>query len=391
MVVFAALLVCAVPVAHAESIGIEPDFSADQALPFPEPAAPQLTQPADLPQADLRTMLGQMLIVGFIGAGTDGNWVRTVRGQITDGAIGGVFFLKRNIQNRAQLTALTQSFRRASNGPPPFISVDQEGGFVQRLTRANGFTLIPSALRMVERQGPERAREIYRLAASELAAAGFNLNFAPVIDLNVNPSNPVIGRVRRSYSPDPDTVAHFARILIDEHRRYGIATSLKHFPGHGSSTTDSHEVLVDISATWRDTELAPYRGLISEGYADMVMVGHLYTNALEPRPRHPASLSPALIDGVLRGELNHNGVVITDDLDMKAIRRNHDFREIVVSAIRAGNDILLFSQTASPKVDLPERVLAAVEEAIASGELTTARIARSYARILALKNMLAWE
>jgi beta-N-acetylhexosaminidase len=376
---------CATP-AWAEAVG--PDDtppSTVPATPAPQSAAPDA--PA-APAADLRTMVGQMLIVGFLGTSPQGRWVRTVRAQLDSGALGGVFFLGRNITSRAQVTELTGFFAAAAAAAPPFIAVDQEGGFVQRLSSGEGFSLIPSAIRMAELHGADAAPGIYAQAAAELASAGFNVNFSPVVDLNINPSNPIIGKVRRSYGTDPHVVAGFARILIDAHAGQGILTAIKHFPGHGSSTADSHEQLVDITRTWSDSELEPYRELVANGYQGMVMVGHLYNGALDGAGRRPATFSEVVIGGLLRGSIGFQGVVVTDDLEMGAIRRNYSLEDTIVSAIAAGNDILLFSQTEQSDVDRPERVYAIVEAAIASGRLTRDRIAQSYARVLALKARL---
>jgi beta-N-acetylhexosaminidase len=396
-VVAAALLIASICLlgassltARAESIGPDEVTSGTTSPGATQPAAPlEIPSPSQVPAADLRTMVGQMLMVGFLGTSTNGEWVGTVRAQLQNGALGGVFFLGRNVSSRAQVTALTRYFADAGGAQPPFIAIDQEGGFVQRLNRSTGFTLIPSAMRMAERHGRAAAGDIYAVAARELAAAGFNVNFSPVVDLNINPRNPIIGSVRRSYGADPSDVADYAGILIDAHDRAGVLTALKHFPGHGSSTADSHEVLVDITNTWTRQELQPYQTLIDRGYQGMVMVGHLYNGALDGGGRRPATFSSPVIDGVLRGTLNYDGVVITDDLEMGAIRTNYDLEATIINAIAAGNDILLFSQSDQARMDLPERVFAVVEAAIASGELDVDSIVQSYGRIVTLKARLA--
>src|SRR5690606_13400496 len=180
-------------------------------------------------------------------------------------------------------------------------------------------------------------------------ALGFSVNFGPVADLAVNPNNQVITKFGRAYGKSAETVAAYDEAFIAAHHAAGLITSLKHFPGHGSSTADSHEGFVDISKTWSKAELEPYRIMFADGYADMVMVGHLYhSDYAGESSKLPASLSPEWIEGVLRGELGFKGVVISDDLEMGAIRKLYDLEETIVHAVNAGTDVLLFSNTVKP-------------------------------------------
>ena len=343
---------------------------------------------ADIADVPLETMIGQMLMVGFGGTKPSGEWAKAVRDQVASGAVGGVFFLKRNIENAKQLEKLTGFFVSAGADLPPFLAVDQEGGRVQRLTATDGFRDSPSAEEVASGLGLDKAGEIYLKMAEQLRAVGFNLNLGPVVDVNVNPANPIIAKLKRSYGRDPEKVTAFAKAFIDAHRATGVLTAIKHYPGHGNSTKDSHLGFVDISATWVPGELEPYAGLAGAGAVDMVMVGHLYHRDFADGERTPATLSHKAISVRLRGDLGEDVVVITDDMEMGAIRKLYSTEAAIVKAIKAGNDILLFSQTEDPSRTLPKRFADIVKAAISKGEITRERIESSYRRIVDLKGRL---
>jgi beta-N-acetylhexosaminidase len=336
-------------------------------------------------------MAGQMIVVGFAGDSVDSKGVAAARQQIADGTIGGVMFLKTNVASQSAVTAMNDAFRKAApQGLPPFITLDQEGGLVERLDSSAGFKEIPNAETIAAEYTPEQSRAVYERLAEGVRAWGFNVNFAPVVDLAVNPDNQVIAKYGRAYGKTADMVAAYAGEVIAAHHDAGLLTSLKHFPGHGSSTADSHEGFVDITKTWKPAELDPYRALIANGYEDFVMIGHLIDTEIDPSGM-PSSLSEPWITGVLRGQLGFTGVVITDDLEMGAIRDHFDLKETVTRAVRAGVDVLLFSNTAKPRASLGEEVRAIlVAEAEAVPDFK-AKIEASYKRIVALKARIGAE
>ncbi len=341
--------------------------------------------------ADLRQMAGQMIVVGFQGDAADDPWPRELAAMIGRGELGGVMYLKFNVASLAAVREMNRQFLDAAPAPglPPLIALDQEGGQAERLTSAVGFKETPSEAWVGAHLGPDGAERLYAGMARSLADLGFNLNLAPVVDLNVNPANPAIGRYGRAFSDDPDVVAGLARALVAGHHRSGMLTALKHFPGHGSSSTDTHDGFVDISETWHETELAPFAALIAGGTADMVMVGHLaHRDFEEGGVRLPASLSGRAIDGMLRDRLGFDGVVISDDLEMGAIRALFGRREVVVRAVNAGTDLLLFSNTAEPSLALPGEILDILVTEAERDPAFRARIEQSYARIVALKSRL---
>jgi beta-N-acetylhexosaminidase len=334
----------------------------------------------------LEEMAGQMIVVGFEGDSTQDAGVRAVTEGLESGRLGGVMFLRKNVASLDAVRQMNAQFRAASPDLLPFITLDQEGGSVERLTRDVGFREIPDAETVAERNSPEEAEAIYERMADGIAELGFSVNFGPVADLNTNPRNQVIARFGRAFSDDPDVVAEYDAAFIEAHHAAGLITSLKHFPGHGSSTADSHEGFVDITESWDETELEPYRSLIEAEQADMVMIGHLYhADYADGDGETPSSLSPRWIDGVLRDELGFDGVVISDDLEMGAIREHFTLQETVTRAVRAGMDVLLFSNTADYRVGLGDEILAILLEEAAADPAFAARIEESYRRIVALK------
>lgn len=337
----------------------------------------------------LEQMAGQMIIVGFAGDSVDDKGVVGARDEIAAGLLGGVMYLKTNVASLEGVAAMNEAFRAASPELLPFLTLDQEGGLVERLTSDVGFPETPSAAD-VAAEGIEDARATYNKMAAGIAELGFTVNFGPVVDLNRNKNNQVIAKFGRAYGAGANTVTIFAEQFIAAHHQFGLVTSLKHFPGHGSSTADSHEGFVDISKSWDPIELDPYRQLFAQGYADFVMVGHLFHSgyAGDGDLKLPASLSPEWITGVLREELGFKGVVISDDLEMGAIRELYTLKDTVLRAVRAGMDVLLFSNTAKARPTLAAEVRKILVDEAETDPAFKARIEESYARIVALKGQL---
>jgi beta-N-acetylhexosaminidase len=217
----------------------------------------------------------------------------------------------------------------------------------------------------------------------------FNLNLGPVVDLDVNPHNPVIGALGRSYSKDPETVVEYGTAFINGHHANGILIVLKHFPGHGSSRNDSHKGFVDISQTWSPTELVPYRRLIAEGKVDMVMTGHLYLRQFDGEGRRlPASLSKTAVN-ILRDDLGFKGVVISDDMEMKAIEARYSVEGAAIDAVLAGNNILIYSNFTNPRPDLPAHIIAVLKQRAEADPGFRRLIEDSYRKIVTLKQKIS--
>jgi beta-N-acetylhexosaminidase len=348
---------------------------------------PRTPADADAATARLRHEIGQMILVGFDGTRPDEEWPQLIRRQIADGEIGGVLYLPRNVESEPQVQALNRSFLDSGAAVPPFIAVDQEGGRIERLGRGIGFPETPSAYDTGKLNRPAWAYSLYHNVACALRELDFNTNFGPVVDLRVQPRNPVIAELDRSYSDDPEIVSEFATAFVEAHRQCGVATALKHFPGHGSSLVDSHLALPDISRSWSPVELTPFRTLIDRKLADMVMVGHLVLarSDLGTIGQVPATLSSAIVTGLLRGRLGYDGVVVGDDLDMGAISAHLDRVDAALAMFRAGIDVVIVSNLHSQDPRVPEAIIAATAEAAQGDENLRAHIEAAYRRILALK------
>lgn len=338
---------------------------------------------------EVEQMIGQMVMVGFRGleAGPDSPVVSDIR----DAGIGGVVLFSkdcalnssvRNIAGPEQLQKLTGDLQDHAR-IPLFIAVDQEGGIISRLTPEAGFPATPSAAELGNSGDLWAAFRAGRTVGRTLGSVGINMDFAPVVDLNRNPVNPVISGLQRSFSDDPEIAAAFAGAFIDGLHSEKIISCIKHFPGHGSSVGDSHKGFTDVTATWVSDELYPFEKLISEGRADMVMTAHIFNEKLDSQ--YPATLSEKVIGGMLRHDMGFDSVIVTDDLGMGAISSLYGMREAVRRAVDAGADILLFGNNLTYEPALGTRVVDILKDLVGRGEISEARIRRSYERIMRLK------
>ena len=346
-------------------------------------------------QLSLDEAIGEMLLVGFRGTEIDST--HHIWRDIRDYHVGSVILFDydaptgtrgRNIKSANQVKALCGQLRKLS--PTLLIGIDQEGGRVSRLSTNYGFPTILSAQKSAE-LGLDTVRHYARLTAEMLHDLGINLNFAPVADVNVNPSCPVIGQLERSFSADTTVVAECCNIWIEEQEKQGVVSSLKHFPGHGSAKGDTHKGLVDVTKTWQPRELAPYRNHAitqSHNHAIMVMTAHVINRKLDPQGL-PASLSPR-ITSYLRDTLGFNGVIVTDDLAMGAIDDQYTFEETIRMALDAGADLLCLSNNGKRyDPDIVPKVVKIVKQLIADGTVSPDRIFLSASRIRSLKGKIA--
>ncbi len=342
-----------------------------------------ITLNAALPQEDIvKKEIGRMIVVGFAGESVDKN--SQIIKDIQKYDLGGVilfdkFYKKRsitkNISSPSQLQKLSSQLKKLSN-KPLIISVDQEGGKVARLKPYYGFATTPSAFN-ISKLSEEKAKEIYDRQSKMLQNAGINTNFAPVVDLAINPKNRVIVGLERSYSDNSIKVSKYAKIMINAQANAGVISVLKHFPGHGSSLGDSHKGFVDISDTWSVKELEPYKLLIKENAVDMIMTAHVFNSHLDKK--YPATLSHKVNAELLREKLGYSGVIISDDLQMKAITKHYSLKQSVTLAINAGVDILLFgNQLGEQNVD---DLVETIYEQVKSGAIKYERILESNVRI----------
>ena len=362
-------------------------------------------------QSKLEHKVGQMIMVGFGGLDPDKPTpsMRQLLEDIRAGRVGGVVLFERNylgqvrnVQSKEQIRKLARYLQmEAKNAgqPPLFISVDQEGGAVRRLKTQHGYAELPSALEMGKKT-PENTFALAQTLGAELAYSGINVDFAPVLDLD-GPS-PAIGKYKRAFSSDPAKVAQHGQAFAQGLLSRGVIPVFKHFPGHGSALVDTHEGLADITKTWQEKELLPYKQIFSSMAAAiktkngwrspasaMVMIGHL-SHSLDQDL--PATLSPKIINGLLRGQLGWQGVVVTDDLLMRAISSHYSMPEALGLAANAGVDILLVGNNLASDwsngdisaADIHKSVM----EQIRSGKISEKTIDEAYTRIMLLKRDL---
>jgi beta-N-acetylhexosaminidase len=338
---------------------------------------------------DLRRRIGKAIVVGVRGADPGSAALREDLELCAQAGIGGVILFDRdlpgggarNIESPAQVRELTRCLRETL-GDGLLIMIDQEGGRVARLGARCGFDPGISAAGFAH-LGESAQRSAAGEQAFQLASLGINVNLAPVVDLSISRDSAVITGLDRSFGSDADHVIACARVWIEAHRRAGVASCLKHFPGHGSASGDTHTGLVEITGrATRDRELAPFRALSGEPGV-LMMTGHLLEGGIDDAL--PASLSGAHTDGVLRRELGFDGVVVTDSIDMGAITSRWSTGEAAALAFGAGADLVLDGVNApGPKRRCPAALISgAIADAIESGLIADGerRLAESGSRL----------
>lgn len=335
--------------------------------------------------------IGSMLMIGFMGTSAPKN--SQICRDIEKYDLAGVILFDvnpvnhkqaKNISSKNQVARLTQQLQNCSRDGRLLISVDQEGGRVQRLKTKYGFYgKFPKAKDVIKLRDAE-VRWHYNRMGAELMSVGINYNLAPDVDLAINKRNHVIYKLGRSFGADPKQVVHYASIFMNAMHHNGVLTSLKHFPGHGSSLGDTHKGFVDVTNLWQKKELEPYRMLAQSHTIDSVMVAHVFNAKLDSR--YPATLSKKIVKGLLRNEFGFNGVVITDDLQMGAINKKYGLRNTLKLAINAGDDILLFGNQLSVKSMVKTKTLVkTIKSLLKHGEIKLSDIESSNRRVENLK------
>ena len=340
----------------------------------------------------LEQKVAQMLMVGF--RDTAINAESEVTQWIRDYHIGGVILFDydspsksrpRNITSVSQVKSLIDSLLSFSS-EPLFVAIDEEGGNVSRLKTRYGFepTVTPQYLGTIDNEDTTRfyARQI----AQKCKQLGINVNFAPSVDVNINPECPIIGKYGRSFSEDAEVVAHNARWYVNEHQKQGVLCALKHFPGHGSSVSDTHLGLADVTDTWQDTELEPYRVLLRDTALVSVMTSHIFNRKIDSL--YPATLSATTLS-ILRDSLKYDGLVFSDDMMMNAISKFYGLDEAISLAINAGVDVLVFSNNIDTyNSDIVKDAIEIIVRLVGEGKISEERINKAYRRILKVKQEL---
>jgi beta-N-acetylhexosaminidase len=353
------------------------------------------SQPVTEQNPSLEEKIGQMLMIGFRGFTVDDS-DHIVR-DLTEYHLGGVILFdydvptstpERNILSYEQVRDLNSQLQNNSDRPL-LIAVDQEGGRVARLKPVRGFQPHVSAEYLGEINNSDSTRYYASSMSTQLEELGFNINFAPVVDLNTNPQNPVIGDIERSFSEDPDLVAKHASIFLDEFEKHGITGVIKHFPGHGSAWNDSHVGMADVTETWEESELKPYQNLIDSDQNFGIMTAHVFNENLDED--HPATLSKAVQTDLLRDRLGFEGVLFSDDMQMEAIRSFYGLETAIKLAINAGVDVLVFGNNSVYDPDIVPEAVQIILNHIESGAIEEYQIHASYDRIQALKERISNE
>ena len=339
----------------------------------------------------LEEMAGAMLMIGFRGTVPPSY----VQEALERDLVGGVILFdrdsrregERNISSPGQVRQLT-AMLQAHAKRPLLIAVDQEGGRVARLRESSGFLLLPSAATLGTLD-VRQTRDYARRTGNELKALGINVNLAPVVDLQRAKPSPGLGDAGRLFGASSAQVSAHAQAFAEGLLDAGVIPALKHFPGLGSATLDSHDALPDVTNSWSEEELSPYRDAFASRWPGMVLVGHVFNRHLDPVL--PASLSPRVIEGLLRGQLGFTGVVISDDLGMGAVSAVYSLEERIRLAVLAGNDILLFCNNGKEDYDpaLAGRAHAALVGLVRQGMIAPERLQVSWDRLTRLKAQLA--
>lgn len=320
-----------------------------------------------------REKIGQLFMVGFMGTAV----TPELASFIKEYKPGGVILFSRNLESVEQIVELTNELQRANSTSPLLISIDQEGGRVSRLPK--GFTIFPPCELLGRCNSSELAYAAAATIAKELKAVGINMNMAPVLDVNSNPDNPVIGD--RAFSSVPEEVGEMALVTATGLQDNKVVACGKHFPGHGDTSADSHKELPVVEASrerLEAVEFTPFRRAAAAGVATM-MTAHVLYKSLDDQL--PATLSPAIITNLLREEMRYDGVVLTDDLEMHAIADHYGVGDAAVRAILAGCDVLLICKEREREIAAFE----AVEKAVASSAIEGERLNQSVARIQRVK------
>ena len=335
--------------------------------------------------ASIDEMTGQMILMGFNGNKAKSKGFKQILKQINSGEIGGVIFFEDNIKNKEEFIKMTSAIKNSKAKYKPFIAIDMEGGIIQRMNSKNGFTDFKTAKTVGAKLNLDEAYIEYSKLAQMLKDANINFNLAPCVDLAINKES-IIEQKERSFSSDPKVVSDYSAQFIKAHYDKKIITSLKHFPGHGTPTGDTHLGFVDSTSTYQEQELVPYLQNANLNPMQTIMISHLYNKNFDDK--YPASLSYKTIEKFLRVQTDFEGVIITDDLNMGAIEKNYELNEVISLAINAGENILLFSNREHPDKNLAKKINLEVKRGLIDGDILSENLTNSYNKIIKLKEQL---
>lgn len=343
--------------------------------------------------ATLEEKIAQMIMIGFDGTAIDKN--SPIYHEIAHNKIGGVILFDydlqtksydKNIKSKKQLITLTKYLQNISKDKL-FIAIDYEGGKVNRLKQSKGFIPTYSQKKLGEKNDSDFTYTQTKKMAKLLKQLGINVNFAPVVDLCINPNNPVIAKTNRCYSDNAGTVTAHAKAAIKAYKEFNILPVIKHFPGHGSSNNDSHTGFVDVSSTYEMKELIPYKNLIRKDFVQAIMSAHVFNESFDPN--HPATLSHKTLTQLLQNKLNFKGIIFSDDLQMKAISQNYSFEKTLRLLINAGvNVIVIGNNLQKYNPNTVQSIITIVKKLVHEKKINILQIEKSYDKIVKLKQEL---
>ena len=339
---------------------------------------------------ELRKKIAQMLILGFRGMELKSS--NPIYDLITKENIGGVILFdydfpskkpERNIRNPEQLRKLCSELQKVG-GNRLFISINQEGGKINPLKEDYGFPPTASQEFLGDNNKLKLTSQWAARSASTLKSLGFNLNFVPCVDLKINPDCEIIGKMERSFSSDPKIVIVNARVVLEEYKKQGIITSIKHFPGYGSSTSETHNGILDITKTYSENELIPFKELISEDLVDIVMTANVFNSNFDEN--YPATMSYNILTNKLRLQMGFNGIIVSDDISNGEILKQYDLKTCLEKSINAGVDMFIISNNGE-KYDenIGYKAIDAIFQLVKDGKVSENKIVESWARIQKLK------
>ena len=345
-----------------------------------------------LQNTNISTMIGQMLMVGLRGH-TEidvSSFFKSIKGY----SIGGVVLYDQNItvsppslhniRSPKQLTSFTSALQKES-AIPLLIAIDQEGGKVNRLKPEYGFPDSKSWAEIGKINKLNITKKNAKLTAKTLKMNGINVNFAPVLDLSNN-SKSFIAQKERCFSKDPKKVVKHSKEFINAHLDNNVVTVGKHFPGQGNAIGDTHDRFVDISKTWTSDELLPYKELINNNSLNAIMISHIFHSELDKK--YPATLSKLIIRDLLRREMGFDGIVISDDPQMKAISNKYDLETVLKLMINAGVDIFCFGNNLIYDPNIVKKVHLVIEKLLDKNKISENDIKKSYLRIIKIKSQI---
>lgn len=334
----------------------------------------------------LDIQIGQMIMIG-IGKRQNFDSNDSFLYNLQKGYVGGIILYEKNIDRKTPKSSLKNMVLGYQKNAriPMFVSIDEEGGRVNRLKPKYGFLETRSAANLSKINNPDTTKTYTLNAVNNMYEIGVNLNYAPDVDVAINPDNPVIAKVERSYGATAKEVIPMAKSVIEIHHLMGVGTVLKHFPGHGSSKSDTHYGVADVTDYWQFEELYPYKALLDSGVVDGIMTAHIVNENLDSR-KLPATLSDKIITGILREFLNYDGVVFSDDMQMHAISKQYGFENAVKMAVLAGVDVLMFANNVPGFENVTVKDLHGyIRKMVEEGEISPERIKISYDRVMKLK------